>query len=592
MFSQSLRTYKQFYVHIKKHFPLLFISTALGFIVTHGLGIAFPQISRYTIDVIIPARATGTFRLLIIGLICLAVVLTFFGVLQSWLGNRIMFSPKSVLSMKVARDCLEVDINRFRKYDMGFMRQLCTGDTSNAIDAAMNIVPSLVTSAISFIIYAIACAFVSVRLTLLALSIVPLHFMMQYFNARYLRAEQQKRQEMEIGMSSFITSTFKAISLVKAFNFHLPTINKYKKINREFVFHLWRIWRIETFLKLAGSIVEHANFLFFSYALYLVVKGELTLGSYSAFIMYVGNMTGPLLAIVGKYNEVVMNAITMDRLLDARLAKEKSGGDSPVYPPRAGNVTISIQSLTFSYGGYDYSRRALDTVSLEIPPGVHMALVGPTGSGKSTLAKVLSRNETRLYDGDIFINDLPHKKIPHKHLRNTFLLCEQETRFLPGTINDNLRLSGLSAKREIHQICKELGVHDVVLETPDQYDTEAFGDFGSTLSGGQMQLLALARCLLRDPPVLILDEITSSMDVESEARAMAVIRQRRQGKTTLFVTHKMQLLRNFDLIAVLCTGRLEGVDSYENLLNVSPTFKSLIEVSANQYLKNYQLVAG
>ena len=208
-----------------------------------------------------------------------------------------------------------------------------------------------------------------------------------------------------------------------------------------------------------------------------------------------------------------------------------------------------------------------------------MAITGPSGSGKSTLAKIIAGYETREYEGSIYINGVSYTQKKLEAIRTAVTLCEQDVKFLPYSIQDNLSLQNSGKTDDIMALSKELGIHRTVLKLPKGYDTVAFSDFTNMLSGGQMQLLALVRVLVKDPYFLVLDEITSAMDFKTEQRALTVLREYRKGKSIIYITHRITTIQYFKEICVLNEGKLDGFGSHDELLKKSEVYKGLVDVS-------------
>jgi len=215
---------------------------------------------------------------------------------------------------------------------------------------------------------------------------------------------------------------------------------------------------------------------------------------------------------------------------------------------------------------YDPEKLVLENIDLDVPPGTVVALVGPSGSGKTTLANLIPR----FYDptqGTVLVDDMDIRQVTLRSLRNQIGLVLQESFLFSGTIKDNLRYGRMDASDDlIVQAAMMANAHDfIVKELPEGYDTEV-GDRGVRLSGGQKQRIAIARAILRDPRILILDEATSSLDSEAEALIQEALERLMKNRTTFIIAHRLSTVMRADLIVVLEAGRMVESGTHEELV--------------------------
>jgi ATP-binding cassette subfamily B protein len=577
---KSLQYYIYFYKYIRRKVPLLLLSSTISLIVSTGMGMAFPLISKYTIDVLIPKHDTVGYMYLVYGIIITTVVLVPLTILQGYFQNRVTLGPLSRLKLRILGKSLSIDHANAQPLNIGFLLQVNESDSNATIGSLLSIIPTAAISAIQFVIYALLSCTVSLKLTAIAMLIVPLNVIVYYLNAKYMREQQKQIQELNISFKGFLTSTFRALGLVKSYSLEQKVLSVAKSSIKGIVGKSWDIWRIGNAISVVSTLVGQGSFLFYSYALYLVIKGQLSLGSYSAFVMYLGLMMGPLKALAGLYNQIIMNSIPMDRI--AQVMAQRTGADdgrSETAATRDLDGDIQVKGLTFSYAR---GCSVLNGLSFSIAQGEHLAVTGPTGSGKSTLAKILSRYEGGAYQGEICIAGHELRALPPNTVRRTVLYSEQEPNFLPAHILDNIALWHDYPIARIHEVCDALGIHRTIENLPESYRTVVNSDYAKSLSGGQLQLIAIARALLRNPQVLILDEATSALDMATELRAIETIRKLRAGRTTFFISHRIPALRKFERVMVLCAGSLEAVGTHDEVYRASPTYGILCDVAGMQ----------
>jgi ATP-binding cassette subfamily B protein len=325
----------------------------------------------------------------------------------------------------------------------------------------------------------------------------------------------------------------------------------------------------------SGAINSFGSIALLWYGAMLVIQGELTIGQLVAFNMMIGKVISPILALVHLWDELQEVWISVERLNDVLAAEpeEKPGSRMLVLPKLQGEV--SLENVTFRYSE-EQERNTLENISLAVKPGQTVALVGRSGSGKSTLVKLLqglySPNSGRIaMDG----HDLRH--ISPQSLRSQIGVVPQECFLFSGTIVDNITLyaDDVPLDRAV-EVAKLAEAHGFIQEMPLGYNTQV-GERGTSLSGGQRQRIAIARALLGNPPILILDEATSSLDTESERRFQQNLERIRRDRTTFIIAHRLSTVRNADCILVLDRGLLVEQGSHAELMNLGGLYYHLAQ---------------
>ncbi len=306
-----------------------------------------------------------------------------------------------------------------------------------------------------------------------------------------------------------------------------------------------------------------------------VVEGRLTVGEFAAFASFLGQLTWPMIAAGWTLSLVQRGAASMDRIL--KLLDQEM---EPVQPrlelPSAGG-SLSVRNLTFTYPGGQQS--ALQDFDLDLPSGGSCGIVGEVGSGKSTLGRLL----LRLYQpasGQIFLNGADVTEYNLAQLREQVAWVEQEAFLFSLSIADNLRLGKPTASlEELQAAAEEAELHQEVLSFPKGYDT-LLGERGVTLSGGQRQRLCLARALLKEAPLLVLDDTLSAVDAETEQRILRRLAQRRGRQTLLVISHRISSVRDLDQIIVLEGGRMVARGTHQELLEKTGHYAELYRLQS------------
>ncbi len=304
-----------------------------------------------------------------------------------------------------------------------------------------------------------------------------------------------------------------------------------------------------------------------------VIAGATSVGTFVALVSYLGMLTWPMIASGWMLALVQRATASMDRI-NAFLARApQPAGTGPDPGPLAG--TLAVRDLTFSYPGAEGP--ALSRLDLEVPEGGSLGVVGEIGSGKSTVVQLLAR----LHDpppATVFVGGHDVVELPLARLRETLAYVPQEAFLFSETIADNLRLGKPGASpAELEAACRAAALHDEIMAFPDGYET-VLGERGITLSGGQKQRLCLARALLKDAPVLLLDDTLSAVDADAERRILAGMARARQGRTTVLVSHRVSAVRDLDQILVLARGRVVQRGTHPELAAVPGTYRDMVEL--------------
>jgi ATP-binding cassette, subfamily B, multidrug efflux pump len=458
-----------------------------------------------------------------------------------------------------------------------------TGDimarTTNDLNAVRQLLgPAIMYSANTIVFTAAALPFmwrISPKLTLCAFGPLPIaSVLVQYFGNR-IHTRFERIQAMFSDISAKAQENFSGARLIRAFAQEDAEIASFETANLEYIRRSLRLVRLMAML---WPTLEFVLGLSLMISLLVggheVVAHRISVGQFASFNVYMVQLTWPMIAIgwvVNLFQRGTASVVRIDELLQQKPEIWDAEGEEFATEPIAGAITF--RGLSFAYKP---GMPVLTEIDLEIPEGSSLALVGPTGSGKSTLVSLVPR----LQDADpgmVLIDGRPIRDYTLEQLRRAIGFVPQETFLFSNTIQDNIAFGTPEATLEdVEQAAETAHIRTEVLEFPKGFETMV-GERGVTLSGGQKQRTAIARAVIREPRILILDDALASVDTYTEDQILSGLRRVMQGRTTIFISHRVSTARHADQIAVLVDGRIAELGTHEELLGRGGYYTSLYE---------------
>jgi ATP-binding cassette subfamily B multidrug efflux pump len=456
-----------------------------------------------------------------------------------------------------------------------------TGDimarTTNDLNAVrMLLGPAIMYSANTIVFTAAALPFmyrISPKLTFFAFVPLPMaSILVQYFGARIHR-RFERIQAMFSDISAKAQENFSGARLIRAFAQEEAEIASFETANLEYIKRSLYLVRLMAML---WPTLEFVLGLSLMITLLVggheVVSHNISVGQFTAFNVYMVQLTWPMIAVGWVVNLFQRGTASVVRI-DELLKQQPSIADAPTATDALITGDIEFHNLTFSYPD---APPVLHDINLRIPAGSSLAIVGPTGSGKSTLVSLIPR----LHDaspGTVLIDGQPIRNFTLSTLRKSIGFVPQETFLFSETIRQNIAFGAPDASPEqVEEAATIAHIATEILEFPKGFDTEV-GERGLTLSGGQKQRTAIARAIIRDPRILILDDALASVDTYTEERILSGLKQNMEGRTTVFISHRISTARNADQIAVLVAGRIAELGTHDELLARNGYYTSLFE---------------
>ena len=532
-------------------------------VVSAGLGLVLPWVVRSMIDSVFVSRDFAALNRIVAGLVLVFLVQAVFiytrDYLLSYVGERTVANLRS----RVYDQLMRLSLAFYTTRPVGEIISRVTNDVALIQTTLTANLISLLSQVLTLAGGIIIIVALNWRLTLLMAGIVPVAGVVTTFFSRRLRSYSTAVQDRLAEVTAILEETIGGIRVVKSFaREHHETRRFNGKVDDTFGAAMSRARARVLFVPIISFTVFAALALVLWYGGRQVIAGHLSPGGLVAFLLYAVIVAGPIgmfTTLYAQVQEAVGATRRVFELLDAVPDIEDAPGATPLAPISG---RLRFAGVDFAYEEGD---PVLRDINLEVEPGEVVALVGRSGAGKSTLVNLIPR----FYDpvhGHIEIDGHDLRTVTLDSLRSQIGIVPQETVLFGGTIRENIAYGKLEAsEEEIIAAARAANAHQFVTQMPEGYDTRV-GDRGAKLSGGERQRLAIARAILKDPRVLILDEATSSLDTESERLVQEALQRLMAGRTTFVIAHRLSTVHNADKIVVLEEGRIVEVGTHADLM--------------------------
>ncbi|MFJ5544334.1 ABC transporter ATP-binding protein [Micromonospora chalcea] len=555
------------------------LTTVVAIIVASSIiAMATPFLLRTVIDRALPERDVTLLAWLVAGMVAVAAVTSVLGVAQTWISTRVGQQVMHRLRADVFAHLQRQSIGFFVRTRTGEVQSRITNDIGGMQAVVTSTATSIAANLTTVVATTIAMLALSWRLTLVSAVVLPPALWLTRRVAR-LRREITAQRQRELADLTVTIEEGLSVSGVRL----AKTLGTGPALVDRFTASSARLVDLELRSELAGRWRMAAMSIVFAAipaVIYLGAglpgtAGTLTIGTLVAFTALQGNLFRPLMGLLNVGVTLTASLALFARIfeyLDLPVEVAEPARPVPLDPATA-RGHLRVEDVTFSYPGSDTA--ALAGVSLDVPAGTSLALVGETGSGKSTLAALISR----LHDPDagrITIDGIDLRDLRPADLAAVVGVVSQETYLLHGTVRDNLRYARPDATdADIEAAARAARIHDLIAALPDGYDTMV-GSRGHRFSGGEQQRLAIARTLLRDPRILVLNEATSALDTETERAVQRALDELARGRTVVTIAHRLSTVRDADRIAVLDHGRIVESGTHDALLDRRGRYAALV----------------
>lgn len=603
------KTIKRLLKYVTEGYKLQLVVVLVSIIISALVGVIGTQFIKYLIDdVITPllGNKSPDYSALL-NVIMIMAVIYLVGVVCTFTYNRLMVNISQGVLNKIRTQMFnhmqKLPIRYFDSRTHGDIMSTYTNDVDTLRQMLSQSIPQVFSACVSMVAVLIAMLATNIYLTLVVLAMV----ILMIFVSRYLGGNSSRffvKQQEDIGkVNGYIEEMMEGQKVVKVFNYEEDSKARFDDLNEQLCDSMTKANMYANILM--PCIMNIGNLGYVLVAVIggiLSVNGILTIGSIAAFLQYVKAFTNPLGQVSQQMNSIIMALAGAERIFDlidqeeevdegyvtlvnAKMengkiveAEERTGMWAWKHPHKDGRITytrlrgqVEFEDVQF---GYEKKKRILHDITLAAKEGQKVSFVGATGAGKTTITNLINRFYD-IQDGKIRYDRINIRKIKKDDLRRSLGMVLQDTSLFTGTIRDNIRYGKLNATdEEVEAAAKLSNADKFIKHLPHGYDTMITGN-GEGLSQGQRQLLSIARAALNNPPVLILDEATSSIDTRTEKIVQEGMDKLMKGRTVFVIAHRLSTIKNSDLIMVLDHGRIIERGNHNELIAKKGTYYGL-----------------
>ena len=546
--------------YISKRMVFLIVPI-VAMIIVLGIDSFFPYLQKIFVDDILlgsDKSKLGLFFGVFLGLSLLRGIL---GYIKEFLFDK--------FSLNVSKEIRMDLFKKIQSFEFSFFDSTNTGELMSRIGEDVDIVWETISYGLRLLIEGIILFIISVTimmsmspsLTIICLVILlPVGVLAILVNKKFHR-NYSKISDKVADINLMAQQDIAGIRLVKAFAREKYETEKFLKVNKDYYdLNITQAKILSNFLPVIDLLTNLTPVAMIIYGGYLVIKGNITMGTLLAFSSYILNLSFCVKNIGGLVNMMSQNRASMDKIFNILKRKPQITSMENSYNPDKVKGEIEFKNVSFRYN----DEEVLKKINLKIPAGSTVAIMGETGCGKSSILSLIGRH----YDvssGEVLIDGVNVKKWGLDSLRENMAVVFQDTFLFSDSIKDNIDFGGNKSEDEIIEAAKDSCAYDFIKEMPEGFETEV-GERGLGLSGGQKQRLAIARALVRKTPILILDDATSALDMETEFNVLKNLSKKQDKATTFIIAHRISGVKDADIILFMKDGEIVEMGDHESLL--------------------------
>lgn len=570
-----MNTFRFIFAYIKRH-RFQYIAGIITLFVVDFVNIFIPQeIGKVTDGLESHSLSWNGVKQSIFIICLLGLILT----IGRFLWRYFIFGAARVIEKELRNEMFghleKMSVEYYNEHKTGDLMTRFTSDL-NAVRMAIGpaVISAFDASVMTVMVIFQMMYYVNVELTLLA--IIPMLFICfgEIYYGKIIYKRFKARQEAVSNLTDFVQESFSGVRVIKAFVRERSELKAFTKANKATMEKNLDIVRLQSIvMPLLDVVIGASTLITLVYGGYLVLYGKITLGRFVAFHQYINMLVWPMLACGESIQMFSQGGASVRRIKEVFEEKPEifDSDATEEIEKMEGNIVLS--HLTFIHKGH--TEPTLKDINLTIPAGTTLAVIGRTGNGKSTLVNLL----LRLYNtkpGMILINGRDINTIALKTLRENIAYVPQDNFLFSDTLKSNIAFGSEEDMQAITKATKAACIHENIIRFPDGYET-VVGERGVTLSGGQKQRSSIARALMKDAPILILDDALSAVDTDTEERILHNLKQTREGKTTILIAHRISTIQNADIILVLEDGEAKEIGNHNQLMLRNGIYRDMYE---------------
>ncbi len=570
---------------------LMIVATALALIPPVGTKFAIDSVltsPAKPLPSVLDRLAQGMSPMTILVWIAVAVIIvtllrTVVHLIGRWLSTQAVNQLTATIRRRVFEHSLELPLHSIYKIKSGGITSLLREDAGGVSDLVFSMLFNPLQAIVQLTGSMIILILVDWRLFFSAFLILPAVYFSHRTWIRSIRPLYRDVRSQRQSVDASATETFSGIRVVRTFARQKSETSRFVLGNHLLVRQQLMVWIRTRLIEIVWEVlIPLASTFLLIYGGYQILQGELTLGELMMFLVYLTMLLGPIATLAGSAVTFQNNLAGLDRVLDILEMSPEMQDDPTAQVVHKATVRGNIELRNVSFRYPESSANVLEDINLQANAGETIALVGRSGAGKTTLCNLIAR----FYDpthGNILLDGLDLRKIQLHSFRRLLGVVEQDVFLFDGSIAENIAYGRRNASRaEIEEAAKAAAAHEFIQGTVQGYDT-IIGERGVKLSGGQRQRIAIARAILADPKILILDEATSNLDSESEQLIQRSLANLLQGRTSFVIAHRLSTIMHADQILVMENGRIIERGTHEELLAIEDGhYRKMISLQTEQ----------